>query len=248
MGAITTKLESAPDPSEVPFDPATNVKEEKDANQAAREKNKAFVRKFIGEIVAKGIAAPAKEPGDLSKEELHLYLQKVIGDRIKTELSSDPLELGYANMSNDDVAAMLNEPLVMSGKKMSGTHVMEIIAPLDLQVITLARAKGMAVDLRPLGDNLRGKILRIDKAGKGAKAAAKLEVAPEGRQEKLITSNLTNKVELALPLETLPELGDIVVIIDNDTSILPSRIHQILIGIPFAPNVVTADDVGAARQ
>lgn len=250
MGRITTKLSSSPDPEATPFDSKTNVEAEQNENKRTRDRTKAFVAKFVTELVDRGFTAPSKDPKDMTRGEIEAYLQSLVGERIKAEISNDPLELGYAGKSNEEIAEMLNEPLVMSGRKLAGSRVMEVMAPIDSQIITLSRASGQALDLRPLGANLAGKILRIDKPGKGARIALRgvSSEVPEGRQEGIIAGNLTNKVELTAPLATPPEVGDIVAIIDNDTSLLSCRIHQITLGIPFAPNAVTGDDVASARQ
>lgn len=188
--------------------------------------NAAGVREAVCADLAKcDLAVPASLADDLGE-----HLQDVISDILMTEIAKDPMNVGYAGKTPDEIVELLNSSSrqrAWSGEVFSVAVVTanEEATFLYVDMGKLAPTKAELVGLVVcFADNTQTEYMR-------GYVASILSHAP--------TKEILERIVLGgvMPVE----VGDTFTI--NGKPEFGARVSKLFIGVPFAPNAVTVDQI-----
>lgn len=165
------------------------------------------------------------------KEELDKALRNIILLAIKEEIEQDPEGIGYAGNSNEEIAGLINEPLEkIEHKKIQKMSIMEQAYNAAKEIETVPVLSSIDNSGKPVLSklNINEKVTEL--------IDTEIKTDPENRGYAGKTKEEQKKM-LSEPYEVTVD----------DTKIVPPRINSIFIGIPFAPNAITPEDVIEAK-
>lgn len=158
-------------------------------------------------------------------------VRPVILDAIRDELTTDPEGLGYAGKTPAEIAGLINTP-----QEKTTTE----------QVFESAPMARITKEVLAAGEFVLSENLIVDGKGKTNVKNLGLETAIQKAVDKEIETDAQYKGKSKEEIATILRTGKSITVSKSVT--LPPRINQILIGIPLAPNEVSATDIEEALK
>lgn len=207
------------------------------------------IEKTYAALSARGISQPTKPAAAITRRELQSHLQSVVGEILKNELLTDPYWRGYASMTDEEAAIAINSPFAPTGDEIPGLRFPQShdtgYRTTDggkgiLTAVTDPEAEGPRFDLllTRMGVMIQDAFVRF--------RLATPDPALQGRCFKI--QSVLGDFDLAISGRTEIRAGEIFDIGNAYATTIPPRVATLLLGIPFAPNAITAEDIAEARK
>lgn len=221
---------------------------ETDPNRYQRNKAGTIVadsyQQVYDDLTALGLPVPAQAVGVVTRAQLVAHLQAQAGALIKAELNGDPDNIGYAGAPDDATRAQLlcNAYILATARRWPGSSL------TGYQAAAGSTATGLVVVTNP-GLGAPGLLSLNGLAGAASIRfrASAATVANRGVVMPIQIVPTDTTLTFAAPLPGVPTVGDI---FDLGLTIPPrqaAKLSQILARFPFAPNLLTAADITAAK-
>jgi hypothetical protein len=183
------------------------------------------------------------DPNTVTVAEVQDSIALIIGKKIKDELTNDPKGRGYAGKTDAQTADLFNAGYDNFKKDLAGVT-FEVIAPLDTQTIKLRRVGGAAAGFNGFGTRAFQNKLMVFTAGTATAALRGIQRFVVSHDDDTIF--LAGRNGVALPVA--PIAGDQVQLLESSQQVFSPRVSEVLVGIPFAPNIIDNADVKEAKK
>lgn len=194
-------------------------------------------------LVTLGRAVPATPANTITRSALEAHLQTEAGVIVRSELDSDPEDRGYAGQTDADTADLINSPhppkasLIFPGAEADGYVVSGGSSVLG---VTATKFVG--------GGNADFNTLGVAGFSFCRFKNNTTTVGLRGAFQLILAAPSTNTLNFAAEFEAIPVNGDRFELFVIRNPELPARSFLILEDFPYAPNELTAADIGGARS
>jgi hypothetical protein len=190
-----------------------------------------------------GLALPAQPSSTITRAQFLAHLQGLVGELIKAELTADPDNVGYGgtNAQKADAVGNAYQPNMrrFQGSNPTGYQTAAGSLPSGLVAVTNPGLAAPAFDALEFPTRRAGVRFRLTTPTAALRGEMRLVVMVPASDQLTLGNNLPGGVVPA------GEVFDLIQIVGG--RLLPARLYQLTIGIPFCPNSLTAADVAAAQ-
>lgn len=211
-----------------------------------------FYQRTYKALQRKGLAVPGTEADQISRADLLLHLQTVAGQIVRDELDNDPANRGYGALSNADAATAINEHYMA----VNGAPGQRFPEANQQGYVTLAGSTDVALlaERRPSGGDPGFDTFLLASTGIPRPDAfirfrmVTPTVGLRGKLAKVQAVTASNAIALGTKSPIVIPAGEIFDLGRPFPDILPPRLVDVLLGVPWGPRQLTEADIAAARS